>query len=75
MILSNPAKDFFVIAAKNAKKVKISELNSIETDLIFIEEQLLNLPEHEMSRDGLTELQKQIASIRYLIREKKDIYL
>ena len=70
MMLTNPARDFFVKAVPIAKQNRITELNYIEAELIMMEEDILELKRREIiPDDGF--LEQKIDELKDVVRSKR----
>ncbi|MBN2052583.1 hypothetical protein JW756_03705 [Candidatus Woesearchaeota archaeon] len=71
MMLSNPAADFFVKAAIHAKEARMSELNTLEAELIILGEQILAIKSQGVYVEKLARHEKSINEMKTIIRNKK----
>lgn len=71
MIFLEHDKEFFVKATMHAKKLKMKEINQLETDLIIAEDLLHQLETKGMEKQKANLFYDQISHIRITLKEKK----
>ena len=71
MMLTNPAKDFFVKAVMHAKQNRMQELNELEAELIIAGEELVNMKKQGIPFQTLNSFENKIDDLKKIIRNKK----
>lgn len=71
MTLLNPTREFFIKAAMHAKQQRMSDLNSLEADLIILEEGVIELRQKGIRSRHIDTIETSIEGLKKVIREKK----
>jgi len=71
MMLLNPTREFFIKAATHAKQQRMSELNSLEADLIILEESVIELRQKGIRSRHIDTIETNIEELKRMIREKR----
>ncbi|MFH0869789.1 MAG: hypothetical protein V1866_01910 [archaeon] len=71
MMLLNPTREFYIKAAMHAKQQRMSDLNSLETDLIVLEESVIELRQKGVRSKHMDTIEINIDGLKRIIREKK----
>ena len=71
MMLTDPVKDFFVKAVKQAKYNRMEELNKLEADIIMTEGVFLELRDKNLPPEQLTAFENRIGDLKKILKNKK----
>ena len=71
MIFLNPAKDFYIQAARYAKNQQTKTINELEADIMMLEHNLFSMMDEGASKQKISLILNQVSELKEAIKEKK----